>query len=202
MTPEIKNLILELFQIEAIKFGSFTLKSGMVSPIYVDLRLVISYPPLMRKLSAAANKIAQQLSFDILCGVPYAALPIATALSLEGSYPMVFCRKEVKEYGTKKLIEGKFEKGQTCLIIEDVVTLGTSILETAASLRKMDLEVNDAIVMLDREQGGKGKLRENSIQLHPVISLFDALKVLFHEKKISKETFQHVNDFLGGSSHA
>ncbi len=196
MTPETKSLILDLYSIEAIKFGSFTLKSGIQSPIYIDLRLVISYPPLMKKLSACLNKLIAQLSFDMICGIPYAALPITTALSLEGSHPMIMCRKEVKDYGTKKLIEGKFEKGQTCLLIEDVVTSGASIMETAASLRKQDLEINDAIVVLDREQGGKEKLMENSIVLHPLISIFELLKVLFYEKKISEATFKQVNDFL------
>ena len=197
MPPEIKSLILELYAIEAIQFGSFTLKSGIQSPIYIDLRLAISYPPLMKKLSAALDKFVAPLSFDILCPVPYAALPFATALSLEGNHPMIMSRKEVKDYGTKKLIEGKFEKGQTCLIIEDVVTAGNSIMETVASLRKQDLEINDAVVLLDREQGGKEKLKENSIELHALISIFDLLKVLFHEKKISEETFKQVNVFLG-----
>ncbi len=197
MTPEIKNLILDLYAIEAIKFGSFTLKSGLQSPIYVDLRLVISYPPIMKKLSAALLKLASSLTFDSVCGVPYAAIPITTALSLEGNYPMIMCRKEVKDYGTKKLIEGKFEKGQICLLIEDVVTFGASILETAAALRKQDLEINDTIVMLDREQGGRQKLRENSIELHALISIFDLLKVLSDEKKISQEKLEEVMEFLG-----
>lgn len=196
MTPEIKSLILDLYAIEAIKFGSFTLKSGIQSPIYIDLRLVISYPLLMKKLSTALNKLVAPLAFDILCGVPYAALPFATALSLEGNHPMVMCRKEMKDYGTKKLIEGKFEKGQTCLLIEDVVTSGSSIMETAASLRKQDLEIKDAIVILDREQGGRAKLKENSIELHPLLSIFALLKVLLEEKKISEETFGLVNNFL------
>jgi uridine monophosphate synthetase len=202
MTPETKSLVLELFKIEAIKFGTFTLKSGMQSPIYIDLRMVISYPSLMKKLSVEANKIAKTLSFDRICGVPYAALPLATALSLEGNYPMIFCRKEVKEYGTKKRIEGKYAPKESCLLVEDVMTLGTSILETATLLRDEGLEVNDAIVMLDREQGGMDRLRQGGIQLHPVISIFDLLKALFYEKKISEETFREVNDFLGnGRKH-
>lgn len=196
MTPETKSLILDLYAIEAIKFGSFTLKSGLESPIYIDLRLIISYPQLMKKFSAALNKLIAPLSFDILCGIPYAALPITTALSLEGNHPMIMCRKETKDYGTKKLIEGKFEKGQTCLLIEDVITSGASIMETTAALRKQDLEINDAIVLLDREQGGKEKLKENSIELRPLISVFDLLKVLFYDKKISEETFKKVNEFL------
>ena len=196
MTPDIKNLILELYALEAIQFGSFTLKSGVESPIYIDLRLMISYPALMKKLSIAVNKMISSLHFDLLCGVPYAALPFATVVSLEGGYPMIMCRKETKGHGTKKLIEGKFAKGQTCLLIEDVVTSGASILETAAALTNEGLEITDAIVLLDREQGGKQRLKQSGIQLHALISVLDLLKVLFFEKKITEETFQNVNAFL------
>jgi uridine monophosphate synthetase len=196
MTSEMNSLILELYAIEAIKFGSFPLKSGIQSPIYIDLRLVISYPPLMKRLGATIERLATLVSFDILCGVPYAALPIATALSLAGNHPMIMCRKEAKEHGTKKLIEGKYEKGQTCLLIEDVVTSGSSIMETAVSLRQEDLKINDAIVVLDRKQGGKEKLKKEGIELHALITLSELLEVLFHEKKIAEETFGQVNEFL------
>lgn len=198
MTPEIKDLILQLHAIGVVQFGSFTLKHGMHTPIYIDLRLVISYPPLMKKLSKAINRLAEQLSFDLLCGIPYAALSIATALSLEGDYPMIWCRKEIKDYGTKKLIEGKYHKGQSCLLIEDVMTQGQSTLEIATLLRNEGLEINDAIVILDRMQGAKENLKKEGINLHPLISIFDLLKILLHEKKISEETSLKVHAFLTG----
>jgi uridine monophosphate synthetase len=196
MTPETKSLILDLFAIQAVKFGTFTLKSGIQSPIYFDLRVVISYPVILKNISNALGKLMAPLPCDLICGVPYTALPIATAISLERSIPMVMRRKEAKDYGTKKLIEGKFEKGQTCLIIEDVVTSGASILETAAPLKAEGLEIEDAVVVLNREQGGKERLKENGIELHSLISVFTLLKVLFHEKKIPETTFREVNEFL------
>lgn len=200
MTPEIKSLILDLYSIEAVKFGSFTLKSGIQSPIYLDLRVIISYPKILKKISGALSQLMANLSFDLICGVPYTALPIATALSLERNVPMLMRRKEAKDYGTKKLIEGKFEKGQTCLIIEDVITSGASILETVTPLKAEGLEIEDAVVVLNREQGGKERLKENGIELYSLISIFDLLKVLFYEKKISEGTFREVNDFLSVKS--
>lgn len=197
MTPEIKQLILDLYYIEAVKFGSFTLKSGLQSPVYIDLRVIISYPALLKQISAGLKNLASKLEYDVICGVPMTAVPIATALSLDQNIPMLMRRKEAKDYGTKKLIEGKFEKGQTCLIIEDVVTSGASILETVAPLRDEGLNIEDALVVLDREQGGKEKLKAQGIHLHPLISIFDVLKVLFAEKKITEKTFREVNEFLG-----
>lgn len=202
MNPEIKSIVLDLFAVEGVKFGAFTLKTGMVSPIYLDLRVIVSYPALLKKISHALTKLIEPLPHDLICGVPYTALPIATALSLEKDIPMVMRRKEVKDYGTKKIIEGRFQKGQTCLIIEDVVTSGASILETVAPLKAEGLEVEDAVVVVNREQGGKEKLKEKEIVLHSLISIFDLLKVLFYEKKISEATFKEVNEFLATSVKA
>lgn len=196
MPPEHKAIILELFAIDAVKFGNFTLKSSIQSPIYIDMRLIISYPALLKKISKALWPLSSRLSFDQLCGVPYTALPIATALSLEHDIPMILRRKEAKGYGTKKMIEGVFHPGNVCLIIEDVITSGSSILETVDALEGEGIKVEDALVILNREQGGKERLKEKGIFLHSLFSIFDLLKVLFAEKKISEETFRNVNAFL------
>jgi uridine monophosphate synthetase len=94
-------------------------------------------------------------NFDLICGVPYAALPMATAMSLESYIPLIIKRKEAKSYGTKKLIEGIYQKGQNCLLVEDVITSGKSLLETIPEIEQEDLKVSDIVVVLDREQGGK-----------------------------------------------
>jgi uridine monophosphate synthetase len=194
MIPEIKAIVLELYAIEAVRFGTFTLKSGLSSPIYLDLRLIVSYPQLLRRISQALWPLAGRLCFDRLCGVPYTALPIATALSLDHDIPMLMRRKEVKEYGTKKSIEGVFKPNERCLIIEDIVTSGSSILETASALEKEGLIVEDAIVVVSREQGSR--LKERGISLHPLLTIFDLLKTLLNEKHISEETFKSVNHHL------
>ena len=109
-----KQLILRLHEVGAVKFGSFTLKSGLQSPIYIDLRLIISFPDLLKAVAQCMWQIVSPATNkpDVLCGVPYTALPIATHMSLEHNLPMVMRRKEAKNYGTKKLIEGVFETGQ------------------------------------------------------------------------------------------
>ena len=118
---ELKEIILNLESLNGIKFGSFELKNGITSPIYFDLRVIISKPKLLREIAQILWKRVVVESIekpDLLCGVPDTALPLATLISNETDIPMLIRRKEVKNYGTKKIIEGSFENGNHCLIIE------------------------------------------------------------------------------------
>ena len=165
-----QELLQSLTEINVIKFGEFTLRSGVISPIYIDLRSIIAYPQLLRSV---ANALWDAVNSHptLLCGVPYTALPIATCISLDQNLPMVICRKEAKDYGTKKQVEGIFKKGQNCLIIEDVVTTAGSVLKTIEILEQQGLQVTDVVVLVDRQEGGREALEKKGYRLHAVFTL-------------------------------
>ncbi len=187
----------KLNEIGAIQHGTFTLKSGITSPIYIDLRLLVSHPELLDEIADLLWEKIKNLEFDVICGVPYTALPIATAISIKYGVPMVMRRKEAKGHGTKRLLEGKFEKGQRCLIIEDLITSGTSIFETVEVLENEGLTVTDAVLVLDRQQGGRENLAAKGITAHSLITLSEALEKKEEVRLSYGERAQHCTNPTG-----
>ncbi|AZB23308.1 orotate phosphoribosyltransferase [Chryseobacterium bernardetii] len=194
-----KEFFLECYKLGIIKFGRFTLKSGIESPFYVDLRPLASDPKILKNL---ANYLLEMLpldNFDLICGVPYAAVPMATAMSLESYIPLIIKRKEAKSYGTKKLIEGIYQKGQNCLLVEDVITSGKSLLETIPEIEQEDLKVSDIVVVLDREQGGKQLLESRGYRVHTLFNISEVCGVLQETGELSDEEVKRIQDFLQGN---
>lgn len=198
--PDTKvKFIVDLFNAKVVRFGSFTLKGGHVSPVYFDLRLLISHPKILK---AAAQLIADKVKeksivFDHVCGVPLAALPLATTYAIPRDLPMIMPRKEVKGHGTNSLVEGAFAKGDTTLVIEDTAVSGRSVAEVAESLdQRCGILVTDAVVVLDRLQGGVSSLQSRGISLHACTDVFEVMDVLRSEGKIDDETVTRVKEYI------
>jgi len=172
----INELKQQLLDEKALQFGDFVLKSGKKSSVYLDMRSCFSSPSLFRSVVNAYHSIVDPLNFDLVCGVPYAALPFAAALAYEHSFPQILSRKEPKKYGMKKKVEGTYAKGQKCLIIEDVVTTGGSIITLAKELEDEGLIIQDLVAFADRQEGAKELIESNGYKLHTVLTLKDLLE--------------------------
>lgn len=186
MSP-LEALATTLFDIGAVQFGHFRLHSGRESYIYMDLRLLVSYPIALRQVAQAYQQILNRLTFDLLAAYPYAGLPIGTAIALEMNRPLIYPRKEVKNYGTGKLIEGKWQVGQRVVLIEDLITSGKSIIQAIASLKAVGLQLQETLVLIDRQQGGREMLQAEGQQLHAIMTLRQLLAILEQTGRISGE---------------
>lgn len=194
------EIIDSLITIGAVKFGTFTLKSGIQSPIYIDLRIVVSFPDLLKKIALAMKSMAVPLQFDRVAGIPYTALPIATAFSLETGCPMIYSRKEQKQYGTGQQIEGIWKEKDRVLIIDDLITNGASKQECFDVFENCGMVVSDVIVLIDREQGGKQRIEKNGYTLFALISIFEILERMLSKQKVTQEKYKEIYDFLNLNS--
>jgi uridine monophosphate synthetase len=191
------NLLSGLLELEAVKFGSFTLASGIQSPIYIDLRLLVSKPSLLAEAAEAYAAILDALPCERIAGVPYAALPIAAALAMQTGKPLIYLRKEAKAHGLGREIEGMWRPGERVVIIEDLITSGGSTLQSAERLRAAGLTVEHAIVLIDRQQGGVENLARAGISAHSVLKLRELLEILVAAGKLTEEKRVEVLRFMG-----
>ncbi len=196
MRRKTDHLANTLYDHGCVKFGTFTLKSGLTSPIYIDLRLLVSHPSVLRQVASSLIEVAQDLTFDRIGAIPYAALPIGVAMALRMDRPMIYPRRETKEHGTRRPIEGAFKAGETVLLIDDLITRGGSKLEAIGSLEAAGLLVNDVLVLIDREQGGGRDLREQGYHLHSLLTLGDLLGTLRDSGRVTQGQYKDVLGYL------
>lgn len=196
-------LVHALADIGAVQFGEFLLTSGKRSPIYIDLRLVASYPDVLRQVAFAyANVIQEKVSPPPppsalrLAAIPYAALPIGTAVALELDLPLIYPRKETREHGTARQIEGEFRPGDRAVVLDDLITTGGSKLAAISPLEAAGLDVRDVVVLIDREQEGREELEVAGYQLHAVLRLSEMLEILVESGRITRGQYGKVMSFL------
>jgi uridine monophosphate synthetase len=196
--PEKARLADDLLTAGCVRFGTFTLKSGAISPIYLDLRRLVSHPGLLARAAAAYLPSLSTLSFDRLAPLPYAALPIGAVISQQTGKPMVYPRKEVKEYGTKAEVEGEYREGETVVVVDDVATTGGSKFEAIHRLEGAGLKVRDVVVLIDRQSGAAAALADAGYRLHAVFTLTDLLDHWERRGAVVAERAEAVRRFISG----
>jgi orotate phosphoribosyltransferase len=169
-----KELVQSLKGCGAIQFGRFVLTSGAVSDYYIDIKKASTNPEILKKIAEALAEYTD--NYDAIAGMELGAVPIIVALSLETGIPYVIIRKEKREHGTSKRIEGLDVKGKKVLIIEDVTTSGGSVVKTIQILRENQALVDEVVVVVDRESGAEEKLHNANVNFIPLLSVSDILK--------------------------
>lgn len=202
LTDTKMRLALGLCEIGAIKFGAFKLKlhdtkpDVPLSPIYIDLRKLRSFPDVMDSAVRVYAEMTKGLKFDVYADVPTAATPIVAILSHETRIPMVSPRKNEKQHGTKRPIDGSFHEGEVALLIDDLITLADSKLEAISVLEENGLQVHDVIVLVDRQQGGVQELEKRGYACHVSFGLKELLGFYLEAGKIKQTEYERTLAYI------
>jgi len=197
-----EDLVLFLFDRNAIKIGDFTLSSGKKSHFYLDLRILQSYPLYFRKtISLLKDLIHSQIgfeSFDYICSVPTSGTIFGSALSYELFKPHIYVRKDLKSYGTQKKIEGALEPNSKILFVDDVITTGQSILSGIESLPNHAV-LGGVVVLVDRNQGSQDLFNQFGLKIKSVIPFFRIIKILNDNARIDKNEYFKIEEEIADS---
>ncbi|AEH36899.1 orotate phosphoribosyltransferase [Halopiger xanaduensis] len=168
-----QELIDALRDAEAVKFGEFELSHGGTSEYYVDKYLFETDPTC---LEAIADAFAERIEpGDKLAGVALGAVPLAAATSVAADAPYVIARKQRKDYGTANLIEGRLEEGEEVVVLEDIVTTGTSLVDAIEALREAGATVERALVVVDRQEGGRENVEDAGVEMEALVTAEELL---------------------------
>jgi orotate phosphoribosyltransferase/uridine monophosphate synthetase len=198
-----------LWDLGAVQFGKFTLgRTTVDSPVYVNLRLLIGHPTALWRVGHMILEEVQALQsmrnpqiepFDLAAGVPFGGLHVATAFSLTAKVPMIYLHPRLDDLGND--VEGVYTPNQRALILDDLLAGGGSILQTALQLGEAGLMVRDAVVLLDRLQGGREALRKQGIHLLALLSLDQLMNYLHYTGKVANDEYKRSMAFIETHRH-
>lgn len=191
-----EELIINLYDKGCIKTGQFQLKNGSISPIYIDLKNIISYPFIVNKITQLIWEKIKNIEFDHVCGIPYGGIPLSSVLSCNYNKSMLMLRKEIKKYGTNKIIEGTYKPNDKCVLIEDVITTGSSLANSIKTLKKLNLDIAHIFVICDRRSHAAKNFYLTQYNLTSLFSIYDILRILLKNNKINYDVYNSVIDYV------
>jgi orotate phosphoribosyltransferase len=198
MDREIKKVEVAkiLHKIDALKFGLFKLTSGKVSPYYIDLRIVLSFPDAFRQIcDFYGASITSQIglnNFDRVAGVPIAGIPFASQIAYNLKKPLLYVRKDVRLHGRQRRVEGILVSGDRVLLVDDLVTTGITLKKAAVAVTAEGGVVTAAVALLDREEGGKENLAKSGIQLHAMLKISELANALYEIGALEEEDLKTI----------
>ena len=194
----VKEFATFLYKNDIIKFGNFTLASGKDSSYYIDLRLVPSFPHEFRKMIKNLQNLVIEKTgldnFESIASVPPGGLIVASALAIEIIKPLIYVRNKPKEHGTAKSIEGKTSAGMKVVMVDDVMTTGTSVLNGINQLKESGLSISDAFVIINRLEGADKAFSDIGVRIHQLTDILEITNILFKEKLIDEEILEKVKE--------
>ncbi|HLC28376.1 MAG TPA: phosphoribosyltransferase family protein [Dehalococcoidia bacterium] len=196
-----------LWDLGAVQFGDYTIgRTTQHSPVYVNLRLLISNPRALARAARVMNEEVQTRQamlhnplkeFHRVCGIPFGGLHLATAFALRSRVPMVYVHPAKERNGNRLWVEGRFEPGETVLLIDDLVTSGGGIIETAAFLKaNANLTVRDVLVLLDRQEGAREQLKAHGYNLISILGLEPLLNYLMASGLIAEDDYERSIEYI------
>ena len=185
-----------LYKIDAVKFGVFQLSSGKQSPYYIDLRVIPSFPDAFREIcDTYAQQITDEIgikNFDRIVGVPIAGIPFASQIAYNLQKPFLYVRKDIKLHGRERRVEGILVSGDKVLLVDDLLTTGLTLKNAVEATRAEGGVVTDAVVFLDREEGGRELLEQTGVKLHPLLKISEVANTLYDNGAIDKESLKTI----------
>lgn len=185
-----------LDRIGALKFGAFKLTSGKMSPYYIDLRVVPSFPDAFQKIRDSYVKFVESEvgleNVDRMAGIPVAGIPFASVVAFHLKKPFLYVRRGVRLHGRERRIEGIIAPGNRILLVDDLVTTGLSMRKAAKAIKAEGGVVTDAVVLIDRQEGGREKLEKDGIRLHALLSISEAVATLHELGTIDEDQLKTI----------
>ena len=194
-------LLKKIYDCNTVKFSNHVMTNGKTLPVYIDLRQTFANPEVYEAIAEAIWDRVKKIDFDYICGAPYGAIPFATAISLKHQKPLLILRKENKNHGTKKLVDGNIVAGKKVLLVDDFISSGNTAMYCMDVLTANGLVISDIAVFIDSILGGSALMKQQNINVHYVLTLAEFYQKLagvvnfnnFQRNKIISLALQYDN---------